>query len=286
MNPNLNKGNELERAVGLIEKLILEQNPNLKNNPFTIENKKIIIVNNVKHEVDWYIEIDLGDGYKSIYIFECKNWKEPIGKSEIIEFSELIRATSAFKGYFIAKQFGKYAVAQAELDPRMELLIAKDDLIPLIDYVDFHTIFLKLHFVRLEFLVDDPQGEVKELDTKTIFLNDRPVNFEEFAFNLGTKLMEDFANNLPTATFSSGVYKFETQKIYDYSDQSLLVEGISRTGIRAIIKFAIKVQHPKLLSKFDIEKRGRIIEYENLIFIEQPEKKKMSLFFQEFNFPE
>src|SRR5712691_2164301 len=67
------KGNALENAVHAIEMVILRTNPATKDATITIEPKKIVVVDGVKHEIDIYITIDLGHGYKSVFIFECKN---------------------------------------------------------------------------------------------------------------------------------------------------------------------------------------------------------------------
>ena len=116
------KGSELEEAVKLLEQTILKSKPGLKDAPFLIESKKIIVKNGVRNEIDVYVEIDLGHGYKSVFIFECKNWKDPVGKNDIIIFSEKIKLTNSQKGYFVAEKFTKDARNQAITDERIELL--------------------------------------------------------------------------------------------------------------------------------------------------------------------
>lgn len=41
-------------------------------------------------------------------------------------FSEKIRAVSAHKGFFVARGFSKYAIAQAARDQRIVLLLVSD----------------------------------------------------------------------------------------------------------------------------------------------------------------
>src|SRR6266568_3125088 len=122
------KGDALEKAVQLIEAYILGTTPTTKEAIVTIEPKKIVVVNGVKHEIDIYITIDYGKGYKAIFIFECKNWKKKVDKDEIIVFSKKIEVVHAQTGYFIAKSFTKDAEAQAEQDGRLILLIATEEL--------------------------------------------------------------------------------------------------------------------------------------------------------------
>jgi hypothetical protein len=115
------KGNALEAAVASIERYILDTSPHLREKPFLFESKKIINVGGVHHEIDIFVTIDLGAGYESVFIFECKNWEESVGKNEIIVFAEKIDVTQTQHGYFVAKSFTKDAEAQAATNPRITL---------------------------------------------------------------------------------------------------------------------------------------------------------------------
>jgi hypothetical protein len=119
------KGDALENAVAAIEEVILQSSAGIGRKPI-IEKKKIIIVNGVRHEIDVYVTIDLAAGYRPIFIFECKNWKEAVGKNEIIVFSEKIGASHANSGCFVAKSYTTDAVSQAKRDPRITLLLAAE----------------------------------------------------------------------------------------------------------------------------------------------------------------
>src|SRR5713226_1926479 len=121
------KGYDLDDAVHLIETVILRSNPNTKEATITIEPKKRVTIEGVRHEIDIYISVDLGNGYKVVYIFECKNREESVGKDEIIVFSDKIQEVQAQKGYFVAKRYGKDAINKAKRDKRIELLNATDE---------------------------------------------------------------------------------------------------------------------------------------------------------------
>jgi hypothetical protein len=123
MDPD-EKGRELEIAVEAIEAVILESSPSLLGQPFQIERRKRINVDDVHHEIDIFVQVGAAKGYESTFIFECKNWEAPVGKNEIIVFSEKIDATVAQRGYVVAKGFTKDAFAQAAKDPRITTLYA------------------------------------------------------------------------------------------------------------------------------------------------------------------
>src|ERR1035438_4783055 len=120
------KGHALEIAVETIEAVILASSPSLQGQPFTVERRKTITVGDVHHEIDIYVTVGAAMGYESIFIFECKNWADPVGKNEPIIFSEKIKAAVAQRGYFVAKEFTKDALGQAAQDPRMTTLTATE----------------------------------------------------------------------------------------------------------------------------------------------------------------
>lgn len=83
MDTPQDKGDALENAVAAIEEVILQSSAGIGREPI-IEKKKIIIVKGVRHEIDVSVTADLAPGYKPVFIFECKNWKEAVNKNEII----------------------------------------------------------------------------------------------------------------------------------------------------------------------------------------------------------
>jgi hypothetical protein len=125
MDTPQNKGDALENAVAAIEKVILESSAGMGRKPI-IEKRKIITVAGVRHEIDIFVTAELAPGYRPTFIFECKNWKEAVGKNEIIVFSEKIDVSSATSGCFVAKSYTSDAVSQAKRDPRITLLLAAE----------------------------------------------------------------------------------------------------------------------------------------------------------------
>lgn len=122
---NQEKGDRLERAVRAIEQLILQSHPMYSDRSFRFWSKRILDAGGTHHEIDVWVEVDLGMGYRAVFIFECKNWEEKVGKNEIIVFQEKVRVADAQRGFFVARSFTKDAVAQAAGDRRIELLDAE-----------------------------------------------------------------------------------------------------------------------------------------------------------------
>jgi Restriction endonuclease len=264
----LQKGNKLEKAVELIEHAILKTNPSLKEVTFVFEPKKIFIIDDIRHEIDLYVEIDLGHNYKSVFIFECKNWEEAVGKNEIIVFSEKIKATQAQRGYFIAKSFGKYAIAQAKLDLRIVLLKAGELPFEPFDLSNFHFIAPELKHIDINLgskSFDPDNSPILNPSELTAELYGEPLNFLPYVNELGKSIMQERLDREPTGSLSQGTYDYEAEGEFDFEEGTLIVNGISIQKLKLGVKFSNAVLKPRLISSFDIESRGRIIQFESVI---------------------
>lgn len=264
------KGTHLEDAVRLIEQTILNSKPGLKDFPFSIETKKIFVVEGVRHEIDVYVEIDLGHGYKSIFIFEFKNWKVPVGKNELIIFSEKLKITNAQKGYFVAKKITKDAVNQAAKDGRIELLEVTTDNTILLSFPDFHFIerdqskvhtnanFLKRGACKknIEYQPISPGDCKVELDGTSIDLT-------KYIHENSSKVIENRINNEPTNRLPEGVYNYEYNETLYYEPGSFIINGFDIERLELNITFPIIVTRPKIKYAFEVGRRGKVISYES-----------------------
>src|SRR5689334_9001677 len=100
MSTSQEKGDALETAVAAIEELILQTSPASAAKPI-VEKKKIIRVNGVRNEIDVYVAIDSADGYRSVYIFECKNWQDAVGKDQIDRKSTRLNSSHSSISYAV-----------------------------------------------------------------------------------------------------------------------------------------------------------------------------------------
>ncbi len=259
-------GDALEEAVRLIEQTILHSTA--KDAIVTIEPKKVITVEGVKHEIDLYVTIDIGRGYESIYIFECKNWMRGVGKNSIIVFSEKIKVTKAQKGFFIAKRFGKHAIAQAKRDERMELLTASIELDALPPFIaSCHIVNEVSSQTHLSFSVatSNPQGLVRHTDTNEIRvrLNNEELSYQEFTQRIHDITFHDAMQHEPTARFSEGIYSYDKTRTFIYQPGELFIDGMPCPVLEAHVTWEVQIIYPKIVvSQFDVQKRGRVITQE------------------------
>jgi hypothetical protein len=70
--------------VRLIQQTLLASDPKLKDSKFSIEANKIAVVGGTRHEIDLFVKTLPDSAYESTCIFECKDWKDPVGKNEVM----------------------------------------------------------------------------------------------------------------------------------------------------------------------------------------------------------
>jgi len=264
------KGSHLEDAVRLIEQTILNSKPGLKEFPFLIETKKIFVADGVRHEIDVYVEIDLGHGYKSVFIFECKNWKDPVGKNELIIFSEKLKITNAQKGYFTAKKLTKDAINQATKDNRIELLEITADNSIILSFPDFHSIERdqsKVHtnanFIKRGTSNEKIESQPISPDDCKVELDGESIDLTMYINKKSSEIIESRINNEPTHRLPEGVYNYEYNETLFYEPGSLIVQGLDIERIELNITFQIIVTRPKIKYAFEVGQRGKVISYES-----------------------
>lgn len=264
MNSNVAKGNYLEEAVERIQRLILEINPSLKKAHFILERKKIIFPGGTKKEIDLFVSVDPGNGFESIFIFECKNWDKPVPQSEIVIFNTKIQDTNATKGFFIAKKFSKYAELEANKYPRIKLLKADANYITDGLFPEIHTVHRNKtqQIVKLEVSAYDSKGDNVRLEKVVpclVKLDGLEMKPKVYFNSIVESLVNERLKKEPTHTFIEGVYPYSITKNLQYERERLYIDEVHVEEISVLIDFTIDIIKPVLVSKFDIETKGRYL---------------------------
>ncbi len=266
MTTPLDKGNELENAVKAIEHTILQSSSGLEKDTFLIESKKIVIVDGVRHEIDVWVEIDHGKGYKSFFIFECKNWESSVGKNEIIVFSEKIDAVQAQKGFFIAKTFTKDAEAQAKKDRRINLLCATQYSVENIPIpFDFHFVLREKTHGDLTFEEKNTGKKAKrekmKLDLANIQceLNGKIIDINKYLQDWIKDCVDNYLSTFPSGKKEEGSYDLRTHDERKFYNRELIVDGKEIEKMKLDVSFTVRVVRPGIVSHYEVQSRGRIL---------------------------
>lgn len=245
------KGQELEQAIGAIERTILRANPNLSEKSYTINFRKIIVVDGVKHEIDVWIEFDLGGGYKSIFIFEARNWDKTVGKDHIIVFSAKIAAASAQTGYFVAKSLSKYARAAAKNDPRIRLLKATDDFAMSDSIKNFHVAHQDQSKSDADFQVvikpGPPIPSSLNLEEATMTLNGDRIDYQGYANALVRRVIQEHSLTVPSQRMEDGVYWFDVSKEITLAPDVLFIDGYEVQSIRIKLRYPFQIIRARIV---------------------------------------
>jgi hypothetical protein len=262
MNSPQEKGDALELAVAAIEHVILHNAPSV--NEIQFERKKRINAGGVHHEIDLFLTIDSGGGYKSVFIFECKNWQDAVNKNEIIIFSKKIQDSSATMGYFVAKAYTSDAMAAARLDPRIVLYTAIEH-DPTKEATEFYCRFPHMLKFQATFTVFDSKGQeykTENIDQIQIKYRGQIVKLQEQFVIWSTEACdEDFAAFFEEPV-PEGIYpRPSVHKIRKFARGELFFDDREIEHATLRIEYCFEVVKSPLVSHFEVETRGRCYSF-------------------------
>lgn len=259
MSDASDKGNALEQAVRAIEEAIFRSSPQFRPETLLIESKKLLNISGVRHEIDIWVEIAPSTAYRAVFIFECKNRSEKVDKNDIIVFAEKISLAAAQRGFFVARSFTEDALNRAAQDQRITILQASDLSAELLQLpFGFHILYNKPVQIALQVKAVDAQSP-RELPENAIFQTaGGPVSSRLYAAQLATDLVNEQATTAVPLSAGAGVYEKSYSKIYEFSVGDLVVEGHSIKRLQLDVKCEHHVIHPRVVSRYDVETRGRI----------------------------
>src|SRR6266550_5728070 len=116
---NKAKGDALESSVKLIIEAVLESDPKYKGQKFIVATKVRDMTSGVPNEIDVLVTGSPNTDFDSKFVFECKNWKEPVGKDVVQLFSKLVDEVQATRGFLVAKSITKHARQQIQMERRV-----------------------------------------------------------------------------------------------------------------------------------------------------------------------
>ena len=206
------------------------------------------------------MEIDLGDGYRSLFIFECKNWQRRVNKNEVIVFSEKIRALQAQKGFFVARSFTRDARAQAASDPRVQLLHIKEDPLPFalkIGVIVKERIATNVSLHARGWPRNSPleRWSFKGLETQ---MDQESVDFEDYVRRWSSETAKRLERDIPSGLPVGQSKCFSSTVERTFGPGELIMNGMGIETITLDVNLWVRLVRPTIVSRFDVLSRGRI----------------------------
>jgi hypothetical protein len=262
---NVNKGRSLERAVRFIQETILNKKPEFKGAEFTVETNKIVKESDVHHEIDVFVTVHPNTPYQSVYIFECKNWQKPVGKGQISEFADKVAAIGAARGFFVAKELTKDALARIAVDKRLTYISCSDDFESPLNIELMHAVHdlfpIRIHLKQRGV---EPLNPPRILDGKSafLFIDREVVSLTSFIKEQVDDLVfQDQKQNQSKYRNVSWHWGHSGVKIeFDLGECYLNDREIEWLGV--YFYFWVEVKSQKIVSRFQLEGQGRAYSFE------------------------
>ena len=77
-------------------------------------------------------------------------------------------------------------------------------------------------------------------------------------------IKQEFMEREPTETYTDGVYDHRITESIKFDHDQLILDGNTINKIDISVSLKIAVVHPTIVSTFDIESRGRYIQFEEI----------------------
>lgn len=277
-NKNKKKGDALERAVRLIRKTILQSDPKFSGVKFSIEMNQICTVNGVRHEVDVLVKTCPGSEIEALWIYECKNWKKPIGKNAIIVLSEKIDALNANRGFLVARQFSKDAMAQAKTDKRIQLIPCSEDFVNPMDIgLLYNVIEPSSIVISIKEWNTPPSPRPKPVDLFSVVCihNRKKRDFYSFITEFVDGIVEEIKKE--PKFYNEGEFCEPKGVSVDFPQGELVINDMDVERLVIFSHFWISTQRKKIISKFELKDQGRVYSLEPIEDIERGEKIQIDI---------
>jgi len=254
----------LERAVRFIQETILKSDPKLSGVEFSIETNKILT--GVRHEIDVLVRTLPGSLYESTCVFECKNWKDPVGKNEVIILAEKVDVLRANRGFVVAKNITRDAQEQLKRDDRLSFIECTDDFwSPLNNLELVHAVHEPQNVeVRIKQRGVPPSEHpaVLEWKGKTCRENNIPMDFQSFLKREIDRIILQDQRQSPPKYHLEGTYSGERAEMIEFDAGEFVLEDLEVEHIVLIVRFTVTVRRRKILSKFELKGQGRAFSFE------------------------
>ena len=268
MASSQDKGRLLEEGVRAIERHLLSTEAAIADGDLTIESRKIVIEAGVRNEIDLHITLRRPHGYDAVFIFECKNWKDKVGKNELIVFSEKIKVSKAQRGFFMAPSFTDDARAQAALDQRVELVTATAKEIEDVQHVtnfSWMVVAIPAMHVDLRSATSDTPPPTVNPSSAHATLDGRVINFDEYVRQWAATVADQRTSAPDARMDDDGQYRLEVVDTRELGAGRLVIDGHAYAYATLHADVVATVTTPTIRARVDVVGRGRALKLEPIV---------------------
>jgi len=274
------KGEALERATAFIHETLLKNDPKFKTANFTVETRKILVKNKVPYEVDVLVTPTDESPYLGQVIFECKDWKRPVQRAQLSELDIKVEALGAAKGIMVARHITEGARALLEQKPRLSFVPCTDDFESPFHMEFVHTWheFFPLNIALFERNVT-PKDVPDTLDHEqmTCSMDGNPIDFAKYIDGkLNRIVKKDGEQNRNRYQSDSMHWRQECFEV-GYSEGGFLINGRDIQKMQFRVTYWVEVRRQKIISKFELEKQGRVYFFEPIVDSKTGDKHEIEI---------
>ena len=266
----LRAGRRLELGVQAIERAILSNAPELAGATISVSTPRVHEIDGVRFDTDVCVSVQKEDQAEETFIFEYKNWaSERVDPREIIYFAYKIEALKAKYGYFIARSFSRYAVAAARKYPTLELLTCTEEMYPLIEFPNIHSLTIYPGPINLTVTLDADPGTVdiarfKDPNSLKVVFKGEEIRAEEFFRVRRDEIATGGGNAEGTGEWPVGSYPRIYRRTDNFGPGELYLEDIACTSMDLSIDANLVINRPVAICMIGVEDRGMTVLYNDL----------------------
>lgn len=253
------KGSSFEDAVRSIESAILA-GESLNGRMPHIEPRKIVTIRGVKQEIDILVRLPAVKGYDATFIFECKDWKKPVGPDQLAHFLQKIRATRATRGFFVARRFTKSAINLAAQYGRLQLLYSIDCKIsPLnLKFSWPEKIVYTCHEVRTK------KGKIIPAPDAVVQVGRRREPLTDLVRRLGDRVYAQRFHLPDVDRLDEGNHPLSALTKFTLPKGLVRIDGVAVHMIAVLVTFDYKVKIPAFRYGYDVKDRGMFVKFDRI----------------------
>ncbi len=254
MAPAVKDGRDLERAVLLIEKMILDEF-GLPKGRITLEpRKRVVSPEGVPDEIDLHVRVEHAPGYESVVLFECKDWSTPSDKDDVEILKGKMGRANASGGVLVARAFTRGARALADASRNIKLRLAMN--IPVSSFLEQYEASY-FHFRDLQYNVLSKHDLVTG-DPEAV-----PVTFRGLSTNLDA-LARQLAMDSASIRLNDEPWPLPDPyfgQSYIMKPGELSVGGFPALALTVQATIDAIGSPPIRVVGFDLEGRGKVIQF-------------------------